>query len=93
MDLGYVPEDLNGSSVSKTLEYSYDDWAISQAAKKLGNMEIYNMFKQRAENYKNVYDSTSGFMRPRLSNGEFKEKFDPLRHTWARIYRRKCLEL
>lgn len=78
MDLGYVPEDLNGSSVSKTLEYSYDDWAISQAAKKLGNMEIYNMFKQRAENYKNVYDSTSGFMRPRLSNGEFKEKFDPL---------------
>lgn len=56
-------------------------------------MEIYNMFKQRAENYKNVYDSTSGFMRPRLSNGEFKEKFDPLRHTWARIYRRKCLEL
>ncbi|NJW54894.1 glycoside hydrolase domain-containing protein, partial [Salinimicrobium oceani] len=35
MDLGYVPEDKNGSSVSKTLEYTYDDWAIAQAAKKL----------------------------------------------------------
>lgn len=78
MEKGYVPEDRNGASVSKTLEYAYDDWAIAQAAKKLGNDSIYKEFSNRSENYKNVYDSKSGFMRPRLDDGSFKEKFDPL---------------
>ena len=44
MSLGYVPEDKNSSSVSKTLEYAYDDWAIAQAAKKLGKTAIYDEF-------------------------------------------------
>lgn len=78
MDTGYVPEDKNGSSVSKTLEYAYDDWAIAQAAKKLGKEDIYQEFIKRSENYKNVYDSQSGFMRPKLSDGSFKKEFDPL---------------
>lgn len=78
MDLGYVPEDKNGSSVSKTLEYTYDDWAIAQAAKKLGRDDIFIEFSKRAENYRNVYDPASGFMRPRLSDGSFKKEFDPL---------------
>ncbi|MFD1604873.1 GH92 family glycosyl hydrolase [Flavobacterium artemisiae] len=78
MDKGYVPEDKNGSSVSKTLEYAYDDWAIAQAAKKLGKTEIYNEFIKRAENYKNVYDAKTGFMRPKLNDGTFKKEFDPL---------------
>ncbi|MBX7171967.1 MAG: GH92 family glycosyl hydrolase [Pyrinomonadaceae bacterium] len=79
MKLGYVPEDKNGTSVSKTLEYAYDDWAIAQAAKKLGKTAIYNEFIKRSENWKNVYDSSVGFTRPKMSNGKFGEKFDPLK--------------
>lgn len=78
MDLGFVPEDKNGASVSKTLEYAYDDWAIAQAAKKLGREDIYKEFIQRSENFKNVFDASSGFMRPRLNDGSFKKDFDPL---------------
>jgi len=79
MSLGYVPEDKNSSSVSKTLEYAYDDWAIAQMAKKLNRTEIYNEFSKRSENWKNVYDASVGFMRPKMSNGKFGEKFDPLK--------------
>lgn len=78
IDMGYVPEDKNGSSVSKTLEYAYDDWAIAQIAKKVGNTEIYNQFMKRSGNFKNVFDPESGFMRPKLSDGNFREQFDPL---------------
>ena len=78
MKLGYVPEDKNSSSVSKTLEYAYDDWAIAQAAKKLGRTDIYEEFIKRSENWRNVYDASVGFMRPRLSDGRFRERFDPL---------------
>ena len=79
MKLGYVPEDKNSSSVSKTLEYAYDDWAIAQAAKTLGRESVYKEFIKRSENWKNVYDSSSGFTRPRMSNGKFGEVFDPLK--------------
>ncbi len=78
MKKGYVPEDKNGASVSKTLEYAYDDWAIAQAAKKLGKTDIYNEFIERSKNYKNVYDEKTGFMRPKLNDGTFKKEFDPL---------------
>jgi predicted alpha-1,2-mannosidase len=78
MDKGYIPDEKTGVSVSNTLEYAYDDWAIAQMAKKLGKTEIYNEFIKRSENYKNVYDSKSGFMRPRLADGTFRAKFDPL---------------
>jgi putative alpha-1,2-mannosidase len=76
--MGYVPEDKNSSSVSKTLEYSYDDWAIAQMAKKLNRTEIYNEFTKRSENWRHVYDPSIGFMRPKMSDGKFREKFDPL---------------
>ncbi|MCF1191064.1 GH92 family glycosyl hydrolase [Mangrovimonas sp. AS39] len=75
---GFVPEDKNGASVSKTLEYAYDDWAIAQAAKTLGEQTIYSEFINRSKNYQNVFDSKTGFMRPKLSNGTFKKEFDPL---------------
>ncbi|MVT10720.1 GH92 family glycosyl hydrolase [Chitinophaga tropicalis] len=79
IDMGYVPEDRNGSSVSKTLEYAYDDWCIAQVAKKLGRQNIYEEFIKRSQNYRNVYDAASGYMRPRLYNGSFREAFDPLK--------------
>ncbi len=78
MRLGYVPEDKNSSSVSKTLEYAYDDWAIAQMAQKLGRKDLYDEFNKRSENWRNVYDSSTGFMRPRMSDGKFRDEFDPL---------------
>ncbi|WP_433777650.1 GH92 family glycosyl hydrolase [Flavobacterium anhuiense] len=78
MNKGYVPEDKSGASVSKTLEYAYDDWAIAQAAKKLGKTDVYNELIERSKNYKNVYDEKTGFMRPKLNDGTFKKEFDPL---------------
>lgn len=78
MDLGYVPEDTSASSVSQTLEYAYDDWAIAQLAKKLHREDTYQTFMKRSENYRNVFDPSTGFMRPRMSDGSFMKHFDPL---------------
>ncbi|MEQ8475262.1 GH92 family glycosyl hydrolase [Fulvivirga sp.] len=78
IDKGYVPEDKSGASVSKTLEFAYDDWCIAQMAKKLGEEGIYNTFIKRSEHYKNVYDAKTGFMRPKLDDGSWKADFDPL---------------
>ncbi|MGC4128403.1 MAG: GH92 family glycosyl hydrolase [Bergeyella sp.] len=78
IDKGYIPAEKNGTSVSNTLEYAYDDWAIAQIAKKLGKTDIYNEYMKRSENWKNVFDSSIGFMRPRLENGTFKKEFDLL---------------
>jgi len=78
MQLGYVPEDKNSSSVSKTLEYAYDDWCIAQFAKSLDNKDIYNEFISRSQNFTNVYDSSIGFMRPKLSDGSWKHEFNTL---------------
>lgn len=79
IDSGYVPEDKSSSSVSKTLEYAYDDWCIAQAAQKLGRTEVYKEYIKRSENYKQVWDASTGFMRPRMSDGSFRKEFDPLR--------------
>ncbi|HMQ05045.1 MAG TPA: GH92 family glycosyl hydrolase [Pyrinomonadaceae bacterium] len=78
MSMGYVPDDKNTYSVSKTLEYAYDDWAIAQAAKKLARNDLYNEFIKRSENWRNVWDGSIGFMRPKMSDGTFREKFDTL---------------
>jgi predicted alpha-1,2-mannosidase len=75
--LGYVPEDKNSTSVSKTLEYAYDDWAIAQAAKKLGRTAIYTEFMKRSANWRNVWDPSVGFMRPKDTAGKFLPNFDP----------------
>ncbi|GAB2695923.1 GH92 family glycosyl hydrolase [Mucilaginibacter koreensis] len=78
IDKGYVPNEASGVSVSNTLEYAFDDWCIAQAAKKLGRTDIYNEFIKRSENFRNVYDPASGFMRPRLNDGTFRKSFDAL---------------
>jgi predicted alpha-1,2-mannosidase len=78
MDLGYIPSEKNGASASTTLEYAYDDWCIAQLAKKLNRKDLYAEFSKRAENYKNVFDPSVGFMRARMGDGSFKKGFDPL---------------
>ncbi|MCO6163458.1 GH92 family glycosyl hydrolase [Flavobacterium sp. NRK F7] len=76
IDKGYIPAEKSGISVSNTLEYAYDDWAIAQLAKKLNKTDIYNEFIQRSENWRNNFNLVSGFMEPKLANGEFKKDFD-----------------
>ncbi|MFT3904029.1 MAG: GH92 family glycosyl hydrolase [Niabella sp.] len=76
--LGYVPDDKRGNSVSTTLEYAFDDWSIAMAAQKLGRTDVYNTFIKRAQNWKNVYDASIGYMRPKLSDGSFRKNFDVL---------------
>lgn len=78
MNLGYVPEDKSSSSVSKTLEFAYDDWCIAQLAKKAGDDKTYRLYMNRSQNFNSVFDSLSGFMRPKLTDGSWKKDFDPL---------------
>lgn len=79
--LGYVPYDVKiNENVARTLEYAYDDWCIYQLGKKLGKSEKeIGVYAQRAMNYKNVYDKSTGLMRGRLQNGKFMSPFNPLK--------------
>jgi predicted alpha-1,2-mannosidase len=73
----YIPSDKENESVSKTLEYCYDDWCIAQVAKKLGKKEEYEYYTERSKYYKNVFDEKIGFMHGKLLNGKWAEPFDP----------------
>ncbi|MEJ2594409.1 MAG: glycoside hydrolase family 92 protein [bacterium] len=73
---GYIPADKEGASVSKTLEYAYDDWCIAEMANMLGDEDTYRTYLQRAQHYKNLYDPETRFFRGK-SNGCFVEPFDP----------------
>ena len=78
---GYVPYDLDKSdenwSVSKTLEYAYDDWCIVQFAKSLGKEQDAAYFAKRAENWRNLFDGKTTFFRPKDSKGQFIKPFNP----------------
>ncbi|MDG2194190.1 MAG: GH92 family glycosyl hydrolase [Polaribacter sp.] len=74
--LGFIPVEKESESVSKTLEYAYDDWSIAQMAKSLGKKEEYKTYTERAQHYKNVFDPESQFMRGRFRNTWFAP-FDP----------------
>ena len=77
--LGYVPYDVKiNENAARTLEYAYDDWTIYQTALKAGNKEIADTYRKRALNYRNIYDTSIGFARPRYSDGTFKKEFDVL---------------
>ncbi len=78
IDYQYVPDDKSHSSVSKTLEYAYNDWCIAEMAKQLGHQKTEDHFRSRSTYYKNVYDPSIGFMRPKLADGHFKPDFDPM---------------
>lgn len=75
---GFVPEDLNSNSASKTLEYAYDDWTIYRFAESLGKKEIANEYLNRSLLYKNLFDPKTKFIRAKNSDGKFKEPFDAL---------------
>jgi len=75
--LGYIPSDKLAESATRTLEYSYDAWAVAQVAKLLGKTDDYNALIAQSTNYRNLWDKSTGFIRPKLENGEFAPGFDP----------------
>ncbi|WP_374551489.1 GH92 family glycosyl hydrolase [Flavobacterium sp.] len=73
---GFISMDDEHESVSKTLEYAYDDWCIAQMALLLNKKEDFEYFMKRSQNWKNIFDWNTGFMRPK-KNGGWDKPFDP----------------
>lgn len=78
MKYGYIPQGIGRPS--NTMEYAYDDWCLAQMAKYLGYDNDYVYFLKRSENWKNLFDRESGFVRPKDENGSWVFPFDPY-HT------------
>ena len=78
---GYVASDREDESVSKTLEYAYDDDAIARYADWMGDREVEKIYRERARSYRHLWDEKTGFFRPRKSNGELDSVFDPFAYT------------
>lgn len=74
MELGYMPANKETESVPATMEMCFDDWCLAQLAKELGKDGDYKYFSSRAQNYRNVYDKESGFMRPKMLDGSWLKK-------------------
>lgn len=75
--LGYIPADKISQSVAKSEEVAIDDWSVASVAKKLGKTEDAEYFTKRSLSYKSYFDKETGFMRGKLSNGEWTTPFDP----------------
>ena len=76
MKYGFIPVDMEGEAVSKTLEYAYDDWCVARMAEAMGHADIAAEFYQRAQAYKNLYNPNNKFFQGRR-NGGFMQPFDP----------------
>src|SRR5690625_6119039 len=86
MERGYVVEtefdvypDVGTSakaSVTKTLEYSYDDFALALLAREMGDQENYEYFMERSGNYRNLFDRETGLMRGRMESSEVESEFE-----------------
>lgn len=85
--MGYIPYDVTDHynsenwSLSRTLEYAFDDYCIARMAEKMGKKEIAEEFYKRSENFRNVYNPSTSFMQPRNSKGEFEPGFNPDNYT------------
>ena len=76
-DLGYVPNDTHNGAVSCSLDLAYDSWCAGAMAELLGKREDAAMFYAHSQNYKKLFDKTTGFMRGMNSKGEWREPFRP----------------
>ena len=74
---GYVACDQENWSMSKTMEYAYDDYCIARMAEAMGEKEIADEFYRRSQNYRNVFNPETSFMQPRDSKGNFIPNYDP----------------
>lgn len=75
------------ASVTKTVEYAYDDYATALIAKELGDESNYNLLMERSGNYKNLFDPSTGFWRGRIDDGSWIKDFDPYYPYYAYMYR------
>jgi predicted alpha-1,2-mannosidase len=78
LETGYIPDDEINNSASITLEYAYDDYAISRLAYALNDSTTARTYYLRSANWKNVFDPSTGFMRAKTKDGKWKSPFDPL---------------
>ena len=84
---GYIPYNVADKynsenwSLSRTLEYAFDDYCIAEMAKKMGKTELADEFYKRSQNYRNVYNSATGFMQPIDDKGVFQPNFSPDEYT------------
>lgn len=83
-ELGYIPSNRTRWSVSKSLEYAYDDYCIAMFAKEMGDAETYDLYIKRAQSYKNVFNPETGFFMGRNSDGKWKPNFNP--RGWSDDY-------
>ncbi len=74
---GYVPMELHGGALSCTLDIAYDYWCAGAMAELLGKHDDAELFSKLGQNYRNVFDSTTGFMRPKKSDGSWRDPFRP----------------
>ena len=81
---GYVPRDLEKESVNLTLDAAYGDFCIAQVAQVLGDTETEREYRRRAQNYRNLFDPATGFMRGKDQKGETAPDFDPF--SWGGEY-------
>ncbi|BDD12769.1 alpha-1 2-mannosidase (plasmid) [Fulvitalea axinellae] len=77
-EMGFIPCDKESNSVSKSVEYAFDDWCIAQVAKKLGKTKDYEYFTTRSQSYQKYFDSQMGLFRGREINGRWNRKTNPL---------------
>jgi predicted alpha-1,2-mannosidase len=76
-NFGFIPSEQEENSVSKCLEYAYDDWCIATMAKERGRTDDYVTYIKRSQYFYNQFDPETGFMRGRLANGLWRSPFDP----------------
>jgi predicted alpha-1,2-mannosidase len=86
MKLGYVPIDLEPEAASKTVEYAFDDWTIARMAERMGRKDVAQRYFKRAQNWRNVFDPQTGFVRAKKSDGKYREPFDPVRSNFGSDY-------
>ncbi|RRA47259.1 GH92 family glycosyl hydrolase [Acidipila sp. EB88] len=77
-ELGYIPADKEEESVSKVLEYDYNDWACSHVAEAVGAHDDAALQRKRSQNYQHLFDPKTQFIRAKLSSGEWTGPFDPI---------------
>lgn len=74
---GYIPADQVDESVSRTLEYAYSDWCTSKLAAHIGETAAADILKQRAGNYRHLFDGSIGFVRGKLADGQWVTPYNP----------------
>ena len=77
-EIGYIPADREGESVSKSFEYCYNAWAVAHVAQKLGKTDDATTLQTQSTNYKHFFNPTTQFMEPKMANGQWATPFDPI---------------